>query len=266
MHRPGHDLCDQVGLGGASDARPWARRERGRHPVVRRESDAELDGNGEFATLRVLDTTVEPPQILGTTLGPGHSIDWFRTADGREYVLHANEIVANPRRHLRAPRAQAGRAGLGVRRASSPRSPTRRRRRGYRCVELAITKPENCAAMTASGQNAASRLPQRRQPARCALRDGVDGQRRAARVRHPQPGSAERGGVLQPRRVAARGRLPLRRRERDALGPRQRIPGARVRSLLASRESLYASAAHTVDTSGRPVERIVEEIAGLSKI
>ena len=36
-----------------------------------------------------------------------------------------------------------------------------------------------------------------------------------------------------------------------------------LRSLLASREMLYASASHTVDTSGRPVERIVEEIAGL---
>jgi XRE family aerobic/anaerobic benzoate catabolism transcriptional regulator len=35
-----------------------------------------------------------------------------------------------------------------------------------------------------------------------------------------------------------------------------------LRSLLAAREPLYASAAHTVDTSGRPVERIVEEIAG----
>ena len=38
-----------------------------------------------------------------------------------------------------------------------------------------------------------------------------------------------------------------------------------LRSLLASRETLYALAAHTVDTSGRPVDRIVEEIAGLSR-
>jgi XRE family aerobic/anaerobic benzoate catabolism transcriptional regulator len=38
-----------------------------------------------------------------------------------------------------------------------------------------------------------------------------------------------------------------------------------LRSLLAAREPLYASAAHTVDTSGRPVDRIVEEIAGLSR-
>jgi XRE family transcriptional regulator, aerobic/anaerobic benzoate catabolism transcriptional regulator len=38
-----------------------------------------------------------------------------------------------------------------------------------------------------------------------------------------------------------------------------------LRSLLATREPLYASAAHTVDTSGRPVEQIVEEIATLSR-
>jgi shikimate kinase len=39
-----------------------------------------------------------------------------------------------------------------------------------------------------------------------------------------------------------------------------------LRSLLAAREPLYASAAHVVDTSGRPVERIVEEIAGLRRV
>jgi XRE family aerobic/anaerobic benzoate catabolism transcriptional regulator len=36
-----------------------------------------------------------------------------------------------------------------------------------------------------------------------------------------------------------------------------------LRSLLTAREPLYAAAAHTVDTSGRPVHRVVEEIAGL---
>jgi hypothetical protein len=33
--------------------------------------------------------------------------------------------------------------------------------------------------------------------------------------------------------------------------------------LLSAREPLYASATHTVDTAGRPVERLVEEIAAL---
>jgi len=36
-----------------------------------------------------------------------------------------------------------------------------------------------------------------------------------------------------------------------------------LRSLLAAREPLYASAAHSVETSGRAVDKIVEEIAGL---
>ncbi len=38
-----------------------------------------------------------------------------------------------------------------------------------------------------------------------------------------------------------------------------------LRALLATREPLYAAATHTVDTSGRPVDRVVEEIAGLSR-
>jgi XRE family aerobic/anaerobic benzoate catabolism transcriptional regulator len=39
-----------------------------------------------------------------------------------------------------------------------------------------------------------------------------------------------------------------------------------LRALLAARAPLYASAAHTIDTSGRAVDRIVEEIAGLTRI
>jgi XRE family aerobic/anaerobic benzoate catabolism transcriptional regulator len=38
-----------------------------------------------------------------------------------------------------------------------------------------------------------------------------------------------------------------------------------LRSLLASREPLYAAAAHTVDTSGRSIERVVAEIAALAQ-
>ena len=38
---------------------------------------------------------------------------------------------------------------------------------------------------------------------------------------------------------------------------------AELRSLLATREPLYAAATHTVDTSNRPVERLVDEIAAL---
>ena len=38
---------------------------------------------------------------------------------------------------------------------------------------------------------------------------------------------------------------------------------ADLRALLTSREALYAAAAHTIDTSGRPADSIVEEIAAL---
>ena len=95
MHPPGTDLCDQVdweahptlahGPGVNGDGTKW---------YVGNQTQ-QSTGNGELPTLRVLDTTVKPPRILGSTLGPGHSIDWFRTG-GREYVLHANEIVAAP--------------------------------------------------------------------------------------------------------------------------------------------------------------------------
>ena len=38
---------------------------------------------------------------------------------------------------------------------------------------------------------------------------------------------------------------------------------ADLRALLASREPLYADAQHTVDTSGRPINQIVEEVSAL---
>jgi XRE family aerobic/anaerobic benzoate catabolism transcriptional regulator len=38
---------------------------------------------------------------------------------------------------------------------------------------------------------------------------------------------------------------------------------ADLRALLAARDSLYASAAHTVETSGRPVDRIVDDVVRL---
>jgi XRE family transcriptional regulator, aerobic/anaerobic benzoate catabolism transcriptional regulator len=38
-----------------------------------------------------------------------------------------------------------------------------------------------------------------------------------------------------------------------------------LRALLAARESLYASAAHTIDTSGRAVDQVVEEIESVTR-
>ena len=36
-----------------------------------------------------------------------------------------------------------------------------------------------------------------------------------------------------------------------------------LRALLAAREALYATAAHTIETTGRDVDGIVEEVAEL---
>ena len=41
---------------------------------------------------------------------------------------------------------------------------------------------------------------------------------------------------------------------------------ADLRTLLASREPLYAAAAHTVNTSGRPVDDVVEEVTALANV
>ncbi len=43
------------------------------------------------ARVRILDAAQSPPKILGAVDGPGHGLDWFRIANGREFVLHSNE-------------------------------------------------------------------------------------------------------------------------------------------------------------------------------
>ena len=66
----------------------------------------------EDGAVRILDTTTDhTPRIVSTIPGPGHSIDWFRTTNGREYLLHANEIVAL--RSARASRSSLDHASLG---------------------------------------------------------------------------------------------------------------------------------------------------------
>jgi hypothetical protein len=41
--------------------------------------------------VRIIDLSKSPPRIIGEVEGPGHSLDGFRSASGREYVIHANE-------------------------------------------------------------------------------------------------------------------------------------------------------------------------------
>ena len=49
----------------------------------------------------------ETPRILAQIEGPGHSVDWFRTADGREFLLHANEIAVAQTSCVPHPRTSA---------------------------------------------------------------------------------------------------------------------------------------------------------------
>ena len=48
------------------------------------------------------------------------------------------------------------------------------------------------------------------------------------------------------------------------VGKAKRIAMADLRALLARREPLYAGAAHTIDTSGRTVTAIVDDLIQLS--
>jgi hypothetical protein len=47
--------------------------------------------NWQQPKVHIIDLTRNPPKVLGEVDGPGHGLDWFRSANGREYVLHSNE-------------------------------------------------------------------------------------------------------------------------------------------------------------------------------
>ena len=104
----------------------------------------------EADTLRILDVTVNPPQILDTAPGPGHAVDWFRAADGREYILHANEIVAVPEASC-LPHPRPSNLGFAFEAFITEVTGDKLVRRSM--LELDINKSENCAAKIASGQS-----------------------------------------------------------------------------------------------------------------
>lgn len=109
-------------------------------------------GSGEDvgdASIRIVDLTTEPPRVLAQGDGPGHSIDWFRAADGREYILHANEFVFVQQASC-APHPRPSSLGWAFEAFITevtgdtivPRS----------MLELDINKAENCQAKLESGQ------------------------------------------------------------------------------------------------------------------
>lgn len=101
-------------------------------------------------TLRILDISVDPPQVLHQADGPGHSIDWFRTADGREYILHANEFVFVQQASC-APHPRPNSLGWAFEAFITEVTGDTLVRRSM--LELDINKAENCAAKLESGQS-----------------------------------------------------------------------------------------------------------------
>lgn len=101
-------------------------------------------------TLRILDISVDPPQVLHQADGPGHSIDWFRTADGREYILHSNEFVFVQQASC-APHPRPNSLGWAFEAFITEVTGDTLVRRSM--LELDINKSENCAAKLESGQS-----------------------------------------------------------------------------------------------------------------
>lgn len=101
--------------------------------------------------LRIIDMTVDPPRVISKIDGPGHSIDWFRTADGREYLLHAAEFGYPGTSCVRHRRPTwVGWANEAFLTAVTGDTLSR-----ASLVELAINKPENCEAHLSSGHHPA---------------------------------------------------------------------------------------------------------------
>jgi hypothetical protein len=113
-----------------------------------------LDAGGTFedvgdTTIRILDVTTEPPTVLDQTDGPGHAVDWFRSADGREYILHSNELVFTQQASC-APHPRPSSLGWAFEAFITEVTNDTLVRRSM--LELDINKPEHCQDKLLSGQ------------------------------------------------------------------------------------------------------------------
>ena len=135
-------------------------------PQYSHSSDDNLEGtrwyganqNGDMvsqlepSTLRVVDISVRGNPVVLDSLAelPGHSMDWWRSPDGREYVMGANE--AAPGNTCQAhPRSTA----LGNSADGYIAEVTNDDLKHASRVSLMINEPQNCAARALSGSNAA---------------------------------------------------------------------------------------------------------------
>lgn len=91
MGPTGRTLCEQAPFGAGG---PQLAHEPEFNPAGTRMYIAGQLPGAYDNTLRVLDLTVSPPEIIGSLPdSPGHGID-FATIDGQPYLLHSNEITA----------------------------------------------------------------------------------------------------------------------------------------------------------------------------
>jgi len=97
--------------------------------------------------LRVIDLTQDPPRLVAEAPGAGHSVDWFRTADGREFVLHANEGGTGDTCQRDRPESLGWAFDAPVTEVSHDRA------KRVSKLEIAINKPQFCEAKRASGRD-----------------------------------------------------------------------------------------------------------------
>ena len=97
--------------------------------------------------VRIVDLTQDPPKLLAEVPGSGHSLDWFQTANGREYVLHANEAGSGDTCKKQRPEA------LGWAYDAVVTEVTRDKPKRVSKLALAINTPEFCKERLASGHN-----------------------------------------------------------------------------------------------------------------
>jgi hypothetical protein len=95
--------------------------------------------------LRILDLTQDPPRVIAKAPGAGHSVDWFQTADGREFVLHANEGGVGDTCKRARPETLGWAFDVVVTEV------TRDKPKRASTLDLAINTPEFCDAKAAAG-------------------------------------------------------------------------------------------------------------------
>jgi hypothetical protein len=105
----------------------------------------------EPPTMRIVDISDENHiKILGTLADvPGHSMSWWRAADGREFVLSANELAAGDTCATYPRNTSLMNAADGYVTEVTGDKP-----KHAATVTVAINRPENCAAAKASGSAA----------------------------------------------------------------------------------------------------------------